>query len=60
MYLCDELDWDVRLRLHEREVPPLVLGTGGRLGWTTWIGTRPTGTDADDLCLDAEGYIGRS
>jgi type VI secretion system protein ImpH len=60
LYLCDELDWDVRLRLQEQEVPRLMLGRSGRLGWTTWLGTRRTGTDADDLCLDAEGYIGRS
>ncbi len=60
LYLCYELDWDVRLRLREHDVPPLALGAGGRLGWTTWLGTRRAGTDADDLCLDAEGYAGRS
>ena len=56
-YLCFELAWDVRLRLRENEVPPLVLGRAGRLGWTTWLGPRPPGTDADDLCLDAEPFV---
>ena len=59
MYLCFELDWDVRLRLQAREVPTLALGAGQRLGWTTWLGRRPTTTSADDLCLDAEAFVDR-
>ena len=53
-YLCFELDWDVRLVLARREVPPLQLGRGARLGWTAWLGTRRSARDADDLCLNAE------
>jgi type VI secretion system protein ImpH len=53
-YLCFELDWDVRLVLGRREVPPLQLGRGARLGWTAWLGTRRSARDADDLCLNAE------
>jgi type VI secretion system protein ImpH len=53
-YLCFELGWDVRLVLARREVPPLQLGGGARLGWTAWLGTRPAQRDADDLCLNAE------
>jgi type VI secretion system protein ImpH len=53
-YLCFELDWDVRLVLARREVPPLRLGQGARLGWTAWLGTRRSARDADDLCLNAE------
>jgi type VI secretion system protein ImpH len=56
LYLCYELDWDVRLRLRHDQVPPLKLGSGNRLGWTTWIGRR-RGTDADDLCLNAEAFV---
>jgi type VI secretion system protein ImpH len=56
-YLCFELAWDVRLVLRQNEVPPMVLGRGGRLGWTTWLGQRPHDTDADDLCLDAEAFV---
>jgi type VI secretion system protein ImpH len=59
LYLCFELDWDVRLVLKEREVPRLTLGGGGRLGWTTWLGPRRGGTDADDVCLDPEAFVDR-
>ena len=53
-YQCFELDWDVRLVLARREVPPLTLGQGARLGWTAWLGTRRSSRDADDLCLNVE------
>ena len=59
-YLCFELDWDVRLVLNRNEVPPLKLGRGGRLGWTTWLGRRRADADADDLCLDAEAFVHRA
>jgi len=58
LYLCFELDWDVRLLLKHDEVPPMVLGREGRLGWTTWLGRRTSHEDAGDLCLDAETRIG--
>ena len=59
MYLCFELDWDVRLRLKHDEVPSLRLGRGQQLGWTTWLGRRRTDTAAGDLCLDAEALVDR-
>jgi type VI secretion system protein ImpH len=59
MYLCFELDWDVRLLLKQSEVPKLALGKRQRLGWTTWLGDRRADTSADDLCLDAEALLGR-
>jgi type VI secretion system protein ImpH len=59
LYGCFELEWDVRLLLRRSEVPALRLGCGGRLGWTTWLGTRPADTDADDLCLAAEMFVER-
>jgi type VI secretion system protein ImpH len=59
MYLCFELDWDVRLLLKANEVPTLALGGGQRLGWTAWLGDRRTDTCADDLCLDAEAFVDR-
>jgi type VI secretion system protein ImpH len=59
MYLCFELDWDVRLLLKQDEVPPVMLGGSERLGWTTWLGRRRSNTDADDLCLDAEAFAAR-
>lgn len=54
LYLSFELDWDVRLLLERREVPKLTLGSGQRLGWTTWLGERREMSAAGDLCLDAE------
>ena len=57
MYLCFELDWDVCLMLKENEVPPLTLGGGPRLGWTSWLGRRRSESPADDLRLDAEAFV---
>jgi type VI secretion system protein ImpH len=57
-YFCIEFDWDVRLQLREAEVPALALGAGRRLGWTSWLGKRSAGTDAADLCLHAESFVG--
>lgn len=59
LYLGLELAWDVRLQLRGAEVPRLTLGRQGRLGWTTWLGRRPTPADADDLCLNAESFVSR-
>ena len=56
-YLCFELDWDVRLTLARDQVPPLTLGQSGKLGWTTWLGTRRMAADASDLCLDGEMFV---
>jgi type VI secretion system protein ImpH len=60
LYLTCELDWDVQLLLRKDEVPRLTLGERGRLGWTTWLGTRRADTDADDLCFEAEAFAGRA
>lgn len=56
-YTTDELAWDVNLTLKRDEVPSTRLGETGRLGWTTWIGTRREETDADELILDATAYV---
>lgn len=58
LYTGFELEWDVRLRLEKSEVPPMRLGKGQRLGWTTWLGHRRAATDAEDLCLNAEALVG--
>jgi type VI secretion system protein ImpH len=57
LYGCFELEWDVQLMLKKEEVPPLLLGREGRLGWTSWLGTRRADRDADDLCLHAEKFV---
>jgi type VI secretion system protein ImpH len=56
-YLCYELDWDVRLHLHRDEVPAVVLGRTGQLGWTSWLGRRRSAADAGDLILDGENFV---
>ncbi|MCC6535886.1 MAG: type VI secretion system baseplate subunit TssG [Burkholderiales bacterium] len=50
-YVGFELKWDCRLVLKADEVPPLLLGYNGRLGWTSWLGTRLGEGHADDLVL---------
>lgn len=57
-YLGDELLWDVNLVIKKDEIPPLQLGTGAQLGWTTWLASQPLPQDADDLKLDAVTYCG--
>lgn len=47
-YAGDELSWDARLVLRRDEVPPLALGSGVRLGLTTWcLGAEPARDPAD-------------
>lgn len=58
LYANFELRWDVRLLLKTDHVPEARLGAGRRLGWTTWLGHRQAGTDAADLCLNAEAFVG--
>ena len=59
MYLCFELDWDVRLLLKQDEVPPLTLGGGATgLDDAGWAAGDPARSHADDLCLDAEAFVG--
>ena len=50
-YLGDQLDWDLELVLRKEEVPPLALGAGARLGWTTWLVSRTPEQDPADLRL---------
>ena len=50
-YVGDELSWDVQLILKGPEVPQTRLGSLGRLGWTTWLKSRPFHREADDLVL---------
>ncbi|HVF99751.1 MAG TPA: type VI secretion system baseplate subunit TssG [Chloroflexia bacterium] len=48
-YLQDALHFDLRLRLKAAQVPAFRLGgnRGSRLGWTTWLKTRPFCDDAE-------------
>ncbi|QPK63336.1 type VI secretion system baseplate subunit TssG [Methylomonas sp. LL1] len=63
-YIGDELVWDAQLILKKQEVPAeLALGVprepdsssmngDARLGWSMWLGPRPSPLDADDLTLN--------
>jgi type VI secretion system protein ImpH len=50
-YAGDHYEWDVQLVLAKAEVPVIQIGRAGRLGWTTWLKTKPFDHDADDLVL---------
>lgn len=50
-YVGDTLDWDINLVLAQKEVPQASLGGATSLGQTSWIGTRDSDSDADDLYL---------
>ena len=46
-------------KLIGREVPNVVLGQEGRLGWTSWIGEKPQEAVTDDVVLrPAELQVG--
>jgi type VI secretion system protein ImpH len=53
-----EFDFAFVLVLDAAEVPPCQLGSRGpaatRLGWSTWLTSRPRGADADDARFEAE------
>jgi type VI secretion system protein ImpH len=51
-YVGDELAWDLNLVLKREEVPHLSLGSGGLLGWTTWLPTEALDRDPADLVLE--------
>ena len=49
LYTNDEWSWILRLRLTSREVPAMQLGSGSRLGWTSWVGGRDS--TAEDVII---------
>ena len=48
-----QLDFDVQVGLKAGQTPPLELTSRGGycLGWNTWLQTRPSGTDFDEVVL---------
>lgn len=44
--------WDVRLILRKEALPPLRLGSEARLGWTSWLISRPASGNDSHLLLD--------
>jgi type VI secretion system protein ImpH len=49
LYTNDEWSWILRLRLASHEVPAMQLGSGSRLGWTSWVGGRHS--TAEDVII---------
>jgi type VI secretion system protein ImpH len=57
LYIGPELDFDVQLILTKEDVPACHLGEGGlgpRLGWNTWLCSRPAQNDAEDVVFDGD------
>jgi type VI secretion system protein ImpH len=50
-YAGEHYSWDAQLVLAKEEVPNVRIGRAGRLGWTTWLKTRPFERDAENLVL---------
>ena len=50
-YAGEEFTWDAQFVLFKEEVPKIQLGAAGRLGWTTWLKTKPFARDPEDLIL---------
>jgi type VI secretion system protein ImpH len=59
-YVGFEYAWDLRLALTSDDVPVVMLGEAGRLGWTSWLGLRPLEAPAEELVLDAEAALARA
>lgn len=57
-YAGTTLDWDVRLILKQKEIPPLRLGGGTRLGWSTWPMSAPPVRDPDQLLINPSAHAG--
>jgi type VI secretion system protein ImpH len=52
------LDWDVRLILKQEEVPPLRLGGGTLLGWSTWPMSAAAARNPDQLLINPSAHAG--
>jgi type VI secretion system protein ImpH len=50
-YAGEEHDCDLRLTLKAAEIPPCRLGAGPRLGWSSWLRTKPFAEDDSQVCL---------
>jgi type VI secretion system protein ImpH len=61
LYAGPDLDFDVQLILRARDVPECQLDDRGggapRLGWNTWIRSRPMPRDAEDAVFDGADVV---
>src|SRR5436189_6337567 len=55
-YAGEHYSWDVQLVLAKDEVPVIQIGKAGRLGWTTWLKSKPFERDAEDLVMSPSHY----
>jgi type VI secretion system protein ImpH len=53
-YVGFEFDWELQLVLARDEVPAIRLGQEGQLGWTAWLGSRPSPSHAGDVTFAPE------
>ncbi|HEX8593006.1 MAG TPA: type VI secretion system baseplate subunit TssG [Pseudomonas sp.] len=51
-YVGLTLEWDVRLILQKEQTPPLQLGGGTRLGWSTWLTSKPPDQDCQQMLIN--------
>jgi type VI secretion system protein ImpH len=51
------LDFDVRLALDAPQVPPCRLGCGPRLGWSSWLTTRPRAAHDSQVRLSSRSRV---
>lgn len=59
LLLGPSLEFEVRLRLRQPDVHPVALDSSrplmsGRLGWDTFLMSRPANVDRDDVCYDIQ------
>ena len=53
-YVGTVLDWDVRLILKPDQIPPLRLGSGVRLGWSTYLASRAASSNPGQLLINPQ------
>ena len=53
----DGLDFTVRLELDAPQVPPCRLGCGPRLGWSSWLTTRPLAAHDSQVRLSSRSRV---
>lgn len=53
----DGLDFTVRLALDAPQVPPCRLGCGPRLGWSSWLTTRPRAAHDSQVVLSSRSRV---
>ncbi|MBV9297470.1 MAG: type VI secretion system baseplate subunit TssG [Verrucomicrobia bacterium] len=53
-YVNQEFYWDLQCVVKASAVPPISLGEGPMLGWTTWLKSKPFTSDPDDAIFEPQ------